>query len=47
MIEPNFSIKTEVDKSGYGLFVLEPLEQGYGQTLGNSIRRVLLTSLPG
>lgn len=47
MMEPNFSIKTEVERHGYGLFVLEPLEQGYGQTLGNSIRRVLLTSLPG
>ena len=47
MMEPNFSIKIQVDKPGYGLFVVEPLEQGYGQTLGNSIRRVLLTSLPG
>lgn len=47
MNEPNFTIKTEVEKSGYGLFVLEPLEQGYGQTLGNSLRRVLLTSLSG
>lgn len=47
MMDPHFSIKTEVDKPGYGLFVLEPLEQGYGQTLGNSIRRVLLTSLSG
>lgn len=47
MNEPNFSIKTEEEREGYGLFVLEPLEQGYGQTLGNSLRRVLLTSLPG
>lgn len=47
MMEPNFTIRTEVDKPGYGLFVLEPLEQGYGQTLGNSLRRVLLTSLSG
>ncbi len=47
MMEPNFSIKTEVEKQDYGLFVLEPLEQGYGQTLGNSLRRVLLSSLPG
>ncbi|MBI4066618.1 DNA-directed RNA polymerase subunit alpha [Candidatus Gottesmanbacteria bacterium] len=47
MNEPTFKIKTEVDKPGYGLFVIEPLEQGYGQTLGNSLRRVLLTSLAG
>ena len=47
MQDPTFKIKTEVDKPDYGLFVIEPLEQGYGQTLGNSIRRVLLTSLSG
>lgn len=47
MVDPNFKIKTEVDKPNYGKFYLEPLEQGYGQTLGNSLRRVLLTSLPG
>jgi len=47
MVEPNFNIKTESEKPGYGKFVIEPLEQGYGQTLGNSLRRVLLTSLQG
>ncbi len=47
MTEPNFKVKTEVEKSDYGVFIIEPLEQGYGQTLGNSLRRVLLTSLPG
>lgn len=47
MIEPNFQIKTEVEKPGYGMFIIEPLEQGHGQTLGNSLRRVLLSSLPG
>ncbi|MBD5112827.1 MAG: DNA-directed RNA polymerase subunit alpha [Ruminococcaceae bacterium] len=31
----------------YGMFVLEPLQTGYGNTLGNSLRRVLLSSLPG
>ena len=31
----------------YGMFVLEPLQSGYGNTLGNSLRRVLLSSLPG
>jgi len=33
--------------SSYGKFVIEPLERGYGTTLGNSLRRVLLSSLPG
>lgn len=47
MQDPMFKIKIEVDKPDYGLFVIEPLEQGYGQTLGNSLRRVLLTSLAG
>ncbi|HBG77192.1 MAG TPA: DNA-directed RNA polymerase subunit alpha, partial [Clostridiales bacterium] len=31
----------------YGKYVVEPLERGYGITLGNSLRRVLLSSLPG
>lgn len=47
MIDPNFTTKTEVEREDYGLFVIEPLEQGYGQTLGNSLRRVLLSSLAG
>ena len=47
MIDPNFQIETAIDKPGYGKFILEPLDQGYGQTLGNSLRRVLLTSLAG
>lgn len=33
--------------NGYGKFTVEPLERGYGTTLGNSLRRVLLSSLPG
>ena len=33
--------------NNYGKFVLQPLERGYGVTLGNSLRRVLLSSLPG
>ena len=38
----------EVDEKGtYGKFVVEPLERGYGITLGNSLRRILLSSLPG
>ncbi len=35
------------DDNTYGKFVVEPLERGYGTTLGNSLRRVLLSSLPG
>jgi len=35
------------DPASYGKFVVEPLERGFGQTLGNSLRRVLLNSLPG
>ena len=39
---------TQFDESeNYGKFVVEPLERGYGTTLGNSLRRVLLSSLPG
>lgn len=40
------TVKIEEDGS-YGKFVVEPLERGYGMTLGNSLRRVLLSSLPG
>lgn len=46
-MQPTFHIKKETSKGGYGSFVFEPLEQGYGHTLGASLRRVLLTSLPG
>ena len=35
------------EESNYGKFVVEPLERGYGTTLGNSLRRILLSSLPG
>ena len=35
------------DNHSHGTFVVEPLEKGYGITLGNSLRRVLLSSLPG
>ena len=35
------------NNNSYGKFVIEPLERGFGQTLGNSLRRVLLSSLPG
>lgn len=47
MNEPMFSVEQESIKVSYGKFVISPLEQGYGATLGTSLRRVLLTSLPG
>ena len=47
MNEPIFEIKEEDKKSDYSKFVISPLEQGYGHTLGNSLRRVLMTSLTG
>ncbi|NYE57969.1 DNA-directed RNA polymerase subunit alpha [Carboxydothermus ferrireducens] len=40
-------IETEELNDRYGRFVVEPLERGYGITLGNSMRRILLSSLPG
>ena len=39
-------IETPTDPA-YGKYIVEPLERGYGTTLGNSLRRVLLSSLPG
>lgn len=47
MNEPVFEIKEEKKETNYGRFVISPLEQGYGLTIGNALRRVLLTSLPG
>lgn len=47
MHDPMFEIKEEGKGTNYGKFVISPLEQGYGLTVGNSLRRVLLTSLPG
>ncbi len=44
---PNITAVETDDNSKKGTFVLEPLERGYGVTLGNSLRRVLLSSLPG
>lgn len=42
------TITKEIDENGhYGKFVVEPLERGYGTTLGNCLRRILLSSLPG
>ncbi len=47
MMDPNFKIKTEEQTPNFGRFVVEPLERGYAHTLGNALRRVLLSSLPG
>lgn len=40
-------VETEKETEDFGRFIIEPLDQGYGHTIGNSLRRVLLTSLPG
>ena len=42
-----FKVALVDDSENYGKFVIEPLERGYGLTIGNSLRRVLLSSLPG
>lgn len=47
MREPIFKLKTVEEKDDHGKFTIEPLEQGYGHTLGNALRRVLLSSLKG
>ncbi len=45
--KPNIECIYSDDDASYGKFVVEPLERGYGNTLGNSLRRILLSSLPG
>ena len=45
--KPNIEIAEISDDKKYGRFVVEPLERGYGTTLGNSLRRIMLSSLPG
>ena len=45
--KPNITLIEKNDNNKYGKIVLEPLERGYGTTLGNSLRRILLSSLPG
>ncbi len=45
--KPKITIDETDDPERYGVFVVEPLERGYGTTLGNSLRRILLSSLPG
>ena len=45
--EPSIKIDEISEDDRYGRFVIEPLERGYGTTLGNSLRRIMLSSLPG
>ncbi|TSB44850.1 DNA-directed RNA polymerase subunit alpha [Alkalicoccobacillus porphyridii] len=45
--KPNIETVEVSEDAKYGKFVVEPLERGYGTTLGNSLRRILLSSLPG
>ncbi|MEG0369002.1 MAG: DNA-directed RNA polymerase subunit alpha, partial [Hungatella sp.] len=45
--KPNIEIAEISEDRKYGKFVVEPLERGYGTTLGNSLRRIMLSSLPG
>lgn len=47
MEKPNIECVEMSDDGRYGKFVVSPLERGYGTTLGNSLRRILLSSLPG
>ena len=45
--KPRIDCENLAEDGSYGKFVVEPLERGYGTTLGNSLRRILLSSLPG
>ncbi|MGI6324789.1 MAG: DNA-directed RNA polymerase subunit alpha [Bacilli bacterium] len=45
--KPNYKITEYMESNHYGKFELEPLERGFGTTLGNALRRVMLSSLPG
>ena len=45
--KPRITCLDQPEDPSYGKYVVEPLERGYGMTLGNSLRRILLSSLPG
>ena len=45
--KPRITCLDDVEDISYGKYVVEPLERGYGMTLGNSLRRIMLSSLPG
>ena len=45
--KPEYRVVDYVENNFYGQFVIEPLERGFGRTIGNALRRVMLSSLPG
>ena len=45
--KPDYKITDYIENNNYGKFELEPLERGFGMTLGNALRRVMLSSMPG
>lgn len=45
--KPEYKMTEYIEGNNYGKFVLEPLERGFGTTIGNALRRILLSSLPG
>ena len=47
MNRPTFQVKEEKKEKGYTQFVIEPLEPGFGHTMGVALRRVLLTNIEG
>ena len=47
MIDPIFTVKEVKNTGDFAEFIIEPLEPGYGYTLGHAMRRILLTSIPG
>ena len=47
LVRPRKIVKSPVSNGQYGKFTISPLERGYGVTIGNSLRRVLLSSLTG
>jgi len=44
---PKYTVEAQVEEENYGKFVVSPLERGFGTTVGNAMRRVMLSSLPG
>jgi len=47
MLEPMFTVKTEEKNESYGKFIYEPFNMSFGNSVGNALRRTLLSSLPG
>jgi DNA-directed RNA polymerase subunit alpha len=45
--KPGYKITEYLEKNNYGKFELEPLERGFGTTVGNALRRVMLSNMPG